>query len=74
MLTIQLDEHHWDTWSVELGEFMALERMKCCGYMTHVYGDAGNRQHAPGCSRKVEKRTNRRIWSFIERKLRLGHG
>jgi len=28
---------------------MAVERMICCGELTHVYGDAGNRPHAKNC-------------------------
>jgi hypothetical protein len=28
---------------------MALERMSCCGEMTHVYGDAGKLKHATDC-------------------------
>lgn len=28
---------------------MATERMACCGALTKVYADAGNRQHNPDC-------------------------
>jgi len=28
---------------------MGHERMKCCGAITAVYRDAGNRRHNPGC-------------------------
>lgn len=28
---------------------MSVERMSCCGALTKVYGDAGNRRHNPGC-------------------------
>lgn len=28
---------------------MSVEKMACCGALTHVYSDAGHRQHKPGC-------------------------
>lgn len=28
---------------------MSLERMVCCGALTHTYKDAGARVHKPGC-------------------------
>lgn len=29
---------------------MSVEKMTCCGHLTRVYQDAGNRQHNPGCA------------------------
>ena len=28
---------------------MGIEKMTCCGALTAVYRDAGNRRHNPGC-------------------------
>jgi hypothetical protein len=32
---------------------MGTERMSCCGALTKVYADAGDRKHEPGCERKA---------------------
>lgn len=34
---------------------MGVERMNCCGALTKVYGDAGNRRHKPGCKTLIPK-------------------
>lgn len=34
---------------------MGVERMKCCGALTSVYGDAGKRRHNPGCKYLTEE-------------------
>lgn len=40
---------------------MALERMSCCGALTHVYSDAGKRTHNEGCEMTLTWTTERLV-------------